>query len=253
MLVAFSGGVDSTLLLAAAARRLGPLRVRAVTVLSPSLARAERDETRALAAEIGVQLIVVEGREMSNPDYLRNAPDRCYFCKSDLVERMVEVSEKTEFTGLCYGAITDDLGDDRPGMKAAREGGLHAPLLAAGFSKIHVRALSRHWRLRTWDKPAMACLSSRIPTGTEITPGLLDRVDRAEQVLLSHGFRLVRVRSHGELARLELDPEGVARLSRDPQLMAEIASGIRETGFRHVALDPDGYRQGSLNLAFRAR
>lgn len=251
--MAFSGGVDSTLLLSATARRLGPQRVRAVTVLSPSMARLEREEARSLAAEIGVEIILVEGEEMADPDYLRNAPDRCYFCKADLVERMLEVSEQTGFTGLCYGAITDDLGDDRPGMKAAREGGLHAPLVAAGFTKRDVRALSRHWGLRTWDKPAMACLSSRIPTGTAITPALLERVDRAEQVLLNHGFRQVRVRSIGDRARLELDPDGLARLTHDARLLAAIEAGIRETGFREVTLDPNGYRQGSLNLAFRAR
>jgi uncharacterized protein len=245
VLVAFSGGVDSALLLAVARRELGG-RAVAATAVSPSLPRAELEEARRVAAEIGAELVELPTSETEDPRYRENRPDRCFYCKDALFRAMLRLAEARGGATLCYGAIADDAGDHRPGMDAAREHGARAPLLEAGLGKEEVRALARSLGLSVWDKPARACLASRIPHGTAVTPERLARVERAEEALRQAGFRQFRVRDHDDVARLELDEEGMGQL-RDPGLRASVVGAIREAGFRYVALDLEGYRSGSLN------
>jgi uncharacterized protein len=247
VLVAFSGGVDSALLLAVARAELGD-RAVAVTAVSPSLPAAELDEARLLASRLGAKLVEVPTEEVRDPRYRANGPDRCYFCKDALFRAMSRLGADRGGATLCYGAIADDAGDHRPGMDAAREHGARAPLLEAGLDKAEVRALARQMGLPVWDKPARACLASRIPHGTEVTAERLARVERAEEALRAAGLRQYRVRDHGEVARLELDAEGMEMLA-DATRRARIAAAVREAGFRFVALDLEGYRSGSLNPA----
>ncbi len=241
--VAVSAGVDSTMLLHACVAALGD-RVVAVTADSPSLPRAELDEARRIASDLGVRHVVLPTREVENPNYQKNADDRCYHCKKEL---FVTVAQRRAEVGpiewpVVYGAILDDMGDHRPGQRAAAEHGVLAPLVDAGFWKQDVRRYSRDAELPTADKQSFACLSSRVPHGTAIDPALLSRIERAEAVLRELGFRQFRVRHHGDLARLELAPEELhaAILQREA-----IASGVRRAGYLHVALDLLGYRQGS--------
>jgi uncharacterized protein len=245
MVIGFSGGADSALLVKVAHDALGD-RCLAVTAVSPSLAASELDEARRVAHEIGVAHRLVESREMEEEGYRENSPRRCYFCKSELFSILRAESSRAGFPAIAYGAITDDLGDFRPGMDAAREAGAIAPLLAAGISKEIVREISRHLGLPTWDKPAAACLSSRVPFGTRIDPSVLARVEAAESVLHAEGFRLVRVRDHGEIARIEVAPEDLPRLA-DAEIRARIDEGVRAAGYRFVTIDLAGYRTGSLN------
>lgn len=241
--VAFSGGVDSTMLLHACHAALGE-RTVAVTADSPSLPRAELDEARELARGIGARHVVLPTRELEREDYRKNAPDRCYHCKKEL---FVTVAQRRAEVGpadwpVVYGAILDDLGDHRPGQQAAKEHGVLAPLLDAGFSKLDVRRYSREVGLETADKPSFACLSSRVPHGTAIDAGLLAQVEAAEAVLRRLGFGQFRVRHHGDLARLEVAP---AELPRALEQREPIAAGLKQAGYRHVTLDLLGYRQGS--------
>lgn len=250
LLVAFSGGVDSTLLLAAAVLTLGPERVAALTALSPTLPRAEREECQRLVTLLGVSWHPRTSCELDNPDFAANGPDRCYHCKSglfDLCAAWIAGQTAPRAWQVAYGANRDDLGDHRPGMEAARQRGIHAPLLEAGMDKAAIRALSRALNLPTADKPAFACLSSRFPTFTPITREHLSRVERAEEVLRQGGLRLFRVRFHGAAARVELGAEELARLENDPPLREELLRGIREAGFREVLIDPRGYRTGGAN------
>jgi len=243
--VAFSGGVDSTMLLHACHRALGD-RTVAVTADSPSLPRAELREAESLARELGVRHVVLATAELDRDDYRRNGADRCYHCKKELfvtvARRRAEVAPaEWEVT---YGAIVDDLGDHRPGHRAAAEHRVRAPLIDCGFRKVDVRRYSRDHGLRTADKASFACLSSRVPTGTAIDAALLQRVERAEQVLRDLGFAQFRVRHHGDVARVELDP---AEMERALQQRHALVSGIRRAGYVHVALDLLGYRQGALH------
>jgi uncharacterized protein len=243
--VAFSGGVDSTLLLSLAHEALGD-RCVALTAVSPSLPARERDDARELAREMGVRHLWLESAELDRPGFAANPTNRCYFCKSELFDLCFDAAAKLELPAVIYGATTDDLGDHRPGMGAARERGARAPLLEAGLGKDEIRALSRHRGLRTWNKPAMACLSSRFPYGTSIDEERLARVERAEDALIAEGFRNLRVRYHGDVARVELARDEWLRLT-DPEIRDRVARAVREAGFQFVALDLEPFRSGRLN------
>ena len=242
MVVGFSGGADSTLLLKVARDVLGE-GVAAVTTVSPTLPGAERDEAGRLAREIGVRHRFVPSGEMADPQFLANSSRRCYFCRSDLFRILRDEARALGFGAIAYGAQRDDLGEFRPGMEAAREHGARAPLLEAGLGKAEIRDLSRLLGLPTWDKPAMACLSSRIPHGTPITPGDLGRVERAEAAVRSEGFRLFRVRARGADARLEIAREEMGRLE-DGRLRERLLRRVLESGYSTVLIDPEGYRPG---------
>jgi pyridinium-3,5-biscarboxylic acid mononucleotide sulfurtransferase len=243
--VAFSGGVDSTALLHACATALGG-RVVAVTADSPSLPRAELAEAEALARELGVRHVVVATHELERAEYRANAGDRCYHCKHELFVTVAlhRAAIAPADWPVAYGAITDDLGDHRPGQRAAAEHGVLAPLVDAGMSKDDVRRYSREAGLRTADKPSFACLASRVPHGTPVDAATLARIERAEAVLRAHGFRQFRVRHHDHVARIEVAPDEMARAF---ELRDELGRGLRACGYAFVALDLFGYRTGSLN------
>ncbi len=245
MVVGYSGGADSALLLKAAVDTLGA-GVLAVTAVSPSLPASELEAAKALAAEIGARHRLVESHEMDEEGYRENSPRRCYFCKAELFRILRAEAERAGYDRIAFGAITDDTGDFRPGMDAAREAGAFAPLLEARISKADVREISRHLGMRTWDKPASACLSSRIPFGTRIEPELLARVEKAEALLHSEGLRQVRVRDHGDVARIECLSDQIGRLM-EPERRRRIDEALRSLGYRFVAVDLRGYRMGSLN------
>lgn len=243
--VAFSGGVDSTALLHACRDVLGE-RTVAVTADSPSLPRVELAFAESLAREIGVRHVVLPTDELAQAGYRANAGDRCYFCKKELFVTVAQRRADIAPTAwpVVYGAITDDLGDHRPGQKAAAEHGVLAPLLDAGFAKVDVRRYSRDAGLRTSDKPSSACLSSRVPYGTPIDAAVLQRIERAEGVLRELGFRQFRVRHHDQLARVEV---GEDELPRAFSLRRELGDGLRAVGYVFIALDVFGYRTGAMN------
>jgi uncharacterized protein len=244
--VAFSGGIDSTVVAKAAHLALGD-RAVAVTADSPSVPRAEIDDARRLAAEIGIPHELVKTDEFNDPDYVRNDGTRCYFCKSELYSRIEELLPRLGVSVVCSGANLDDQGDYRPGLKAAAEHRVRHPLQEAGFTKADVRALARAWGLPTWDKPASPCLSSRLAPGVSVTRDRTARVEAAEKYLRSLGFRDCRVRLHeGELARVEVPAEGVARLA-EPAAREALVRCLKDLGFRYVTLDLEGFRSGNLN------
>ncbi len=244
--VAFSGGIDSTVVAKAALLALGD-RALAVTADSPSVARAEIDEARWLARLIGIRHEVVATEEFSDPNYLRNDGTRCYYCKSELYSRIEQLLPKLGAAVICSGANLDDRGDYRPGLTAAAEHHVRHPLQEAGFTKADVRALARTWELPTWDKPASPCLSSRLAPGVAVSRERTARIEAAEEYLHSLGYRECRVRLHeGELARIEVPAEGLARLA-DPAVRAALVRRFRELGFAFVTLDLEGFRSGSLN------
>ena len=247
VVVAFSGGVDSTFLLAVAVECLGE-NALAVTGVSPSLAEAERDEAAALARRLGARHRWIETGELEQPGYVANAPDRCYFCKADLFGRLQAVARSEGYAWVVEGANLDDLGDLRPGRQAAREQGVRSPLLEAGLDKAAIRQLSRALGLPTWEKPAMACLASRIPHGTPVTIERLGQVERAEAALRSLGFRSVRVRHHETIARIELPPDERARLL-DSTIAGQAVQAIKAAGYQFVVLDLEGYRPGGRPTA----
>ena len=239
-LVAYSGGVDSAYLLAEAHRALGD-DVLGVIARSPSLPAAELEGALALAEEHGLPVRVVDTNEMEREAYRRNDSDRCYHCKTELFEHLVSLAAAEGWRAIAYGAVTDDLGDDRPGMDAARELEISAPMLRAGLSKLEVRALAHQLGLRVWDKPQSACLASRIPHGEEVTVQKLRQVESAEAwVRERFGLRVVRVRHFGQRARVETDPGEVERLRA---ALPELRSGLLTWGFEFVELDPAGYRR----------
>src|SRR4051812_40661788 len=254
--VAFSGGIDSTVVAKAAHLALGD-RAVAVTADSPSVPRAELAEARRLAGQIGIRHRVIATEEFADPNYVRNDGSRCYFCKSELYSRMESLLPELGDPVICSGANLDDQGDYRPGLTAAAEHRVRHPLQEAGFTKADVRALARHWGLPTWDKPAAPCLSSRLAPGVEVTRERTARVEAAEAYLKTLGLRECRVRLHeGELARIEVPAAELPRLA-DAVNREALAQYFRGLGFRYVTLDLEGFRSGSLNqlvsLETRAR
>jgi pyridinium-3,5-biscarboxylic acid mononucleotide sulfurtransferase len=247
VLVCFSGGVDSTLLLRVARDELGDA-CWALTVTSPTLARSEKEDALRLADEMGLgdHFLLRDSFELERPGFAQNPTDRCYMCKSELLDLAVPIARERGLAAILLGTNTDDLGDHRPGLRAADERGAWHPMVEAGLAKPDVRALSRELGLRTWDKPQLACLSSRFPYGTEITPERLARVDGLEDTLRGLGFRQLRVRFHDSIARLELDPAEMPR-ALEPAVRDAIVAAGKRLGFTYVAVDLLGYRTGAMN------
>jgi uncharacterized protein len=244
--VAFSGGIDSTVVARAAAEVLGN-RAVAVTADSASVPRSEIADAQQLAARIGIRHLIVATDEFNDPDYVRNDGSRCYFCKDELYSRIETLLPQLDVTVVCSGANVDDQGDYRPGLKAAAEHRVRHPLQEAGFTKDDVRALALAWDLPTWDKPASPCLSSRLAPGVEVTRERTARVEAAEVYLRQLGLRECRVRLHeGELARIEVPTSAIAQLA-SADVRAGLAARLKELGFRYVTLDLEGFRSGSLN------
>jgi uncharacterized protein len=247
VVIGFSGGVDSSFLAAVAAEVLGE-KALAVTADSASLSRRHLEQAREIAAQFRMNHRIITTDEMANPAYAANNPDRCYHCKTELFTRLSAIAQAEGYAAVLDGTNVDDQGDYRPGRQAAREHAVCSPLAELGFTKADIREASRGMGLPTADLPASACLSSRVPYGTAVTPQVLQRVERAEAAMQDLGFRQVRVRAHGDVARLELDPAEIARFL-DPAVRADAAARIRACGFRYVTLDLLGYRTGSLNEA----
>jgi uncharacterized protein len=244
VIVAYSGGVDSTFVAAVASDVLDD-RALAITGVSPSIPQSEVQEAKALALSFGIAHKLIDTQEMDDPDYVANSPNRCFHCKDELYGRLTEMARERGFDYVVDGCNLDDTGDFRPGRRAATQHGVRSPLVEAGLTKDDIRALSRERGLPTWDKPAMACLSSRIPYGTPVTVEALGRIGDAEAYLRSLGLRQLRVRHHDDVARIETDEAGLALLiSR----RAEVVERLKELGYLYVTLDLAGYRSGSLNL-----
>jgi pyridinium-3,5-biscarboxylic acid mononucleotide sulfurtransferase len=246
-IVALSGGADSTYLSWAAHRAIGD-HALSVTALSPSYSAHDRSVVEDFVRQLGVRHEFIETREMENPKYRANAADRCYFCKDELFSALNVMGKERGVAVVAYGVNADDTLDFRPGHRAATEHRVLAPLLDAGLHKAEIRLLSQRAGLPTWDRPASACLASRLPYGTEVTPERLALVERGEAALRELGFRQFRVRLHEKLARVEIAPEEMPR-AMSPEMAASIAARLKAAGFTYVALDLEGYRQGSLNEA----
>jgi len=249
VVVAFSGGVDSTLLARAAKDALGD-RAVLVTADSETYPEGELAEARRLAALIGLRHVVVRTDELANPEYAKNGANRCFFCKEELFTHLAPIAEREACRALVYGANVDDLGDHRPGMQSARQRGVRAPMIEAGLTKQEIRDLSRTLGLPTWDKPSFACLSSRFQYGDRITAEKLRQIDAAEAFMRSLGFRQFRVRHHDRLARLEIGRDEMARLWEDGRHEAIVAR-FRELGYVYVAVDLAGFQSGSGNLLLK--
>jgi uncharacterized protein len=244
--VAFSGGVDSAVVARAAFEALGD-RAVAVTAVSDSLAEGEREGAEALAREIGIRHLVIETREFEDPNYLRNAPDRCYFCKSELYGRLATMRDELGVDVVVSGANRDDTAEWRPGLQAAAENGVRHPLQECGLGKTEVRFMARAWGLPTWDKPASPCLSSRVAYGEAVTPERVKMIDEAERWLRARGLPIVRVRYHnGDVARVEVPSEELPRLA-SAEFREAMVRAFRDLGFKFVTLDLEGFRSGSLN------
>lgn len=244
VVVAFSGGVDSTFLLKAALDALGTEHTLAITADSETYPERERDEAIRIAAELGAPHEVIHTSELAIPGYAENPTNRCYFCKQELFSHLIPIAEERGYDCVAFGAIADDLGEHRPGLQAARDRGVRAPLLEVGLKKSEIRHLSREFNLQTWDKPSFACLSSRIPYGEQITMEKLSMIDQAESFMMQLGFRQVRVRQHEGLARIELAPDHLEDIIAVRETVTAKLKGI---GFKYVSLDLQGYRSGSLN------
>jgi pyridinium-3,5-biscarboxylic acid mononucleotide sulfurtransferase len=244
-IVAYSGGVDSAVVAKAAYLALGD-RAIAVTGVSASLAAGELQAAQQVAAAIGIRHVSLDTDELSQPEYLQNAPDRCFHCKTELYTQLGAEAQRLGIRTILNGANLDDLGDFRPGMKAAANHNVHSPLAGCGLDKAAVRTIARHWNIEAWDKPATPCLSSRVAYGLNITPERLARIDAAEQVLRKHGLGAVRVRLHdNELARLEVPLASLPKLCADG-VRKEVVTQLRALGFRYVTLDLEGFRSGSF-------
>jgi pyridinium-3,5-biscarboxylic acid mononucleotide sulfurtransferase len=247
--VAFSGGVDSSLVAAVAARALGD-RALSVAAVSPAVAEGELEGARRVAAAVGIAHETIATDELARDGYRRNGSDRCYFCKSELYDVLAELAERRGYGVLLSGANADDAGDWRPGLRAADEHGVRHPLLDAGAGKAAVRALARELGIPSADKPATPCLASRIPYGTAVDPETLARIDRAERAVRALGFPILRVRHHGILGRVEVAAEDLSRaLEREP----EIVAAIRGAGYVHAVIDREPFRSGRLNAVLRQR
>jgi pyridinium-3,5-biscarboxylic acid mononucleotide sulfurtransferase len=243
--VAFSGGVDSSLVAALAARALGA-RALAVTAVSPAVAAGELDGARRVAAAVGVAHETIATDELARADYVRNGPDRCYFCKTELYDALAALAGRRGYAVLLSGANADDAGDWRPGLRAAAEHGVRHPLLEAGVGKAEVRALAERLGIPSAHKPATPCLASRIPYGTAVSRETLARIDRAERAVRALGFPVLRVRHHGILGRLEVAAEDLERaLAREPELVG----AVRSAGYAHAVIDREPFRSGRLNAA----
>lgn len=243
VIVAYSGGTDSTLVLKVAHDVLGD-RAVAMTAVSASLAADERIEAEALARKIGARHILVETDETSNPDYLANRPNRCFFCKDNTYDKLTAYAQAHDFQAVVDGTNADDAADHRPGRQAARQHQVRSPLLEAGLAKAEIRQLARELGLPNWDKPAAACLSSRIPYGTTITLQALSQVERAEAILHGMGLRQLRVRHHDSIARIEVEPADFPRLLEKRE---QIINSFKALGYTYVSLDLSGFRSGSMN------
>ncbi len=247
VVVAFSGGVDSAYLLAAAHDVLGG-RCVAATAVSPSLAHDELAIAGRIASAMGVRHLLVETQELADPRYRRNDHQRCYFCKHELFTRLTRLAADLDLAHVAYGANADDAGDYRPGMRAAAEFGVRAPLLEADLGKQEIRCLARARGIEVWDKPASPCLASRLPFGTPVTHGALAQIERSERVLHELGFPDVRVRHHGPAARIEVPPADIPRLDA---ALAEVTAALRRIGFQDVTIAPDGLRSGRYTAGLR--
>jgi uncharacterized protein len=245
VVVAFSAGVDSTFVAAVAADALGD-RALAVTGVSPSIPRSEVDEAQELARQIGIRHVLLDTSEMDRPGYVENSPQRCYHCKTELYSLLEEMAVRDGIAFVADGCNVDDLGDHRPGRVAAAEHRVRSPLIEAGLGKAENRELSLQRGLPTWDKPAMACLSSRIPYGTPVTVEALDQVGAAEAFLRGLGFRQLRVRHHGDVARIEVEPGDLAAVIEHRD---RIVTRLKNLGYEYVTMDLAGFRSGSMNEA----
>ena len=245
LVVAYSGGVDSALLAAAAHEAIGT-RALSVTARSPSLAPAELREAVELADSLGIHHRVIDTNEVERADYQANAPDRCFFCKDELYTQLTGLAREEGFGFVANGANLDDLGDHRPGLRAAEQYGVRSPLVEAGLTKAEIRALSKEKGLPTWDKPAQACLSSRVPYGTPVTVEALGRIADAEEFLRELGLRQLRVRHHDTVARIEVEAQDIPLLVRE-DIRKRVAERFRAIGYAYVTLDLEGFRSGSLN------
>ena len=245
VIVAFSGGVDSTFLAEAAKRALGDDAL-AVTAVSDSYPEREMKAAQDIAKQIRIRYETINTDELETEGYASNPTNRCYFCKTELFEQIRPIAEQYKIGTTVYGAIPDDVGDHRPGMDAAKQMGIQAPLIDVDLTKAEIREVSKRWGLPTWDKPAFACLSSRFPYGTRITRENLRLVDRAEQFLFDLGIRQFRVRHHDTLARIEVDPQEIEFVAAK-SIRTQINERFKSLGYEHVALDLQGYRSGSLN------
>ncbi|HEY6292534.1 MAG TPA: ATP-dependent sacrificial sulfur transferase LarE [Terriglobia bacterium] len=246
LVVAYSGGVDSAFLAFSAHKVLGE-NMLAVTAVSASLSQHDRQQAEACAAQLALPHESIETSEVSNPSYRANAPDRCFFCKDELFDKLDELAFQRGFAAVAYGVNLDDLGDWRPGQQAAREHRVLTPLVAAGLTKADIRELARRAGVPVWDRPASPCLASRVAYGVEVTPERLSVVEQGEEALRALGFVRFRVRHHDQLARIEIAPEELPR-ALDPPMVRRFVDIFKKLGFTYVTLDLEGYRQGSLNL-----
>ncbi len=249
--LAYSGGVDSSLLLRAASEVMGPGLI-AATAVSETYPAGELQSAKDFVRSLGVTHRILRTEELTSEDFVRNSPDRCYFCKKELFEKLRKIADTEGISVVIEGSNTDDLIDYRPGRKAAEEHAVRSPLVEAGLSKSEVRELARGLELPVWDKPSLACLSSRIPYGTRITPGILKSIQTAEDHLRAHGFRQVRVRHHGDTARIEVDRAEFTKLLSDG-VAERITAALKEIGYTYVCLDLAGYRTGSMNEPIKHR
>ena len=245
VIVAYSGGIDSAYLAWAAYQVLGE-RLVAITADSASLPESHKRDAERFAQTVGFRHEYVETNEFDNPNYVKNDANRCFHCKDELFGRLAVVGAELRISNIVYGVNQDDLGDYRPGQKAAQLHEVKAPLVDAGLYKAEIRELSRLAGLEVWDRPASACLSSRIPYGTAVTPAVVKTVERGEEAVKALGFRQFRVRFHGELVRLEIDRSELER-ALNLEMAAKFSSIFKELGFLYVTIDVDGYRQGSMN------
>ncbi len=253
VVIAFSGGLDSSFLLYAAIETLGATNTIAAIGISESLARSEYESGRQFALGLGLpadHIMEIETAELSDPDYVQNSPNRCFFCKTELFQKLNELAEKSKLMVVCDGANASDIGDFRPGMKAAKEKKVRSPLLEAGLSKDEIRELAKGFGLSIWDKPQSACLASRIPYGSQVTREKLGQIEQAEEYLRSLGFRQLRVRHHDTVARIELPLEDLPRLLGNG-IGEKIVERFREIGFLFSTVDLAGFKSGGMNVMLK--